>query len=617
MYSITFQLTLILVLGIGAQWLAWKLRLPSIILLLVAGFLAGPVFHWVDTELLLGDLLFPVVSLAVGLILFEGGLSLKLAELRKVGRVVVRLVTVGALVTWFVGTAAAWWLLELDMSLAALIGAIFVVTGPTVITPLLRHIRPSGATGPILKWEGIVIDPIGAMLAVLVYEVIITDTSEKAWALVVPSIVRTLVIGGGLGVMAALLLAQVLHRFWAPDYLQAALSLVLALISFATANALQHEAGLLAVTVMGVVLANQRWADVEHIVEFKENLRVLLLSVLFIVLGARLNPVELRAVLLPGTLFLAVLVFIARPLSVLVSTSGTKLAIRERLFLAAVAPRGIVAAAVASVFALRLGDGGWAQSERLVPITFCVIIGTVTFYGLAAPAAARCLRIAVANPQGILFVGAYPWTRAVAKAVVGLGIRVLLVDTNRSNILAARMAGLPAFAGSILSDSALDEIDFGGLGRLIAATPNESVNVLAVRRFVRVFGRSGCFQLATQPPRAEPDAGRADHARHQVRTLLGGAVTFAMIANRLDGGETVKVTRLTDEFGWEAYRRRYGENALPLFVMTETGALQVVTTQTVSALKSGQTIVGLVREASDADRTKQFEGTGGHSHSDR
>lgn len=613
MYSITFQLTSILVLGIGAQWLAWKLRLPSIILLLVAGFMAGPVFHWVDTDLLLGELLFPVVSLAVGLILFEGGLSLKLVELRKVGGVVVRLVTLGALVTWIVGTVAACWLFKLDLSLAALIGAIFVVTGPTVITPLLRHIRPSGTTGPILKWEGIVIDPIGAMLAVLVYEVIITGASEKAWALVVLSIAKTLVIGGGLGVLAALLLAQVLHRFWAPDYLQAALSLVLALISFATANALQHEAGLLAVTVMGVVLANQRWADVEHIVEFKENLRVLLLSVLFIVLGARLNPIELQAVLVPGALFLAVLVFIARPLSVLISTGGTKLAIRERLFLAAVAPRGIVAAAVASVFALRLSDGGWAQSERLVPITFLVIIGTVTLYGLAAPAVARRLRIAVANPQGILFVGAYPWSRAVAKAVVGLGVRVLLVDTNRSNILAARMAGLPAFAGSILSDSALDEIDFGGLGRLIAATPNESVNVLAVRRFVRVFGRSGCFQLATQRQRAEPDAGRADHARHHARTLLGGAVTFAMIADRLESGETVKVTRLTDEFGWEAYRGRYGEHSLPLFVLTETGALQVVTTQTVSALKSGQTIVGLVRETPDANRTAPSPRTGGHS----
>ena len=367
---ILFYLAGIIVLGVAAQWLAWRIGLPSILLLLVIGIIAGPVTGWLTPDALFGELLSPVVSLAVALILYEGGLTLKIAELRKVGGVVRNLVTVGALITWVVSGLAAYFILDLGAPLFVLLGAMLVVTGPTVIAPLLRHIRPTGAVGPALKWEGIVIDPIGALLAVLVFEVIQIGATGEATVHVAVAVLKTIVFGGGLGLAAAAILILVLSRHWIADHLESAASLMLVVATFAAADWLQAESGLLAVTVMGFALANQKRVDIENIVEFKENLRVLLISSLFIVLAARVNLADLGAVAPRGLLFVAVLVLIARPLAAFVSTLGSTLSRGERLLLCWMAPRGIVAAAMASVFAMRLEAAGHDGAATLLPITF-------------------------------------------------------------------------------------------------------------------------------------------------------------------------------------------------------------------------------------------------------
>ncbi|MCH6551717.1 MAG: cation:proton antiporter, partial [Planctomycetes bacterium] len=375
-------LAAVIVLGVGAQWLAWRLRIASILLLLLVGFFAGPVSGEllgspiVDPDALLGDLLLPFVSLAVALILYEGGLTLRFAELGKDAGVVWRLVTLGAGLTGVLCGLAAWAVLGLSPPLAVLLGAVLVVTGPTVIVPLLNQIRPGGRVGAILRWEGIVIDPVGAMLAVLVFEVIVLGDPQGAAGHVVEGLLRTLAVGGGFGIAAGLGLAVILRYFWVPGNLENAVSLMFVVGVYTVAHAVQPESGLLAAVVMGVTLANQRLVDVRHIVEFKENLRVLLISSLFILLAARLEINDLLDIGWGGLLFVVILIVI-RPLAVGLSTLGCGLSWKELAFISVMAPRGIVAAAVASVFALRLAEQGHEEASLLVPLTFLTIIGTV------------------------------------------------------------------------------------------------------------------------------------------------------------------------------------------------------------------------------------------------
>ncbi|MFQ5798761.1 MAG: cation:proton antiporter, partial [Bacteroidota bacterium] len=319
----------IIVLGIVAQWLAWRLRLPSILLLLILGFIAGPVTGILNPDALLGDLLVPLVSVSVAVILFEGGLSLRIAELRETGSVVRNLISVGALVTWVISAGAAALILGLDFALAVLLGAILVVTGPTVIVPLLRQVRPVARVGSILKWEGILIDPMGAMLAVLVFEAILSGGFQEASTLAVMGVLKTVFIGGSVGALGAGVIILLLKRYWIPDYLHNAVSLMMVVSVFTASNFLQAESGLLAATLMGVVLANQKAVAVKHIIEFKENLRVLLISSLFILLAARLQVNDLNYIGASGLAFLGVLVLIARPAAVGLSALGSEMSWRE------------------------------------------------------------------------------------------------------------------------------------------------------------------------------------------------------------------------------------------------------------------------------------------------
>jgi NhaP-type Na+/H+ or K+/H+ antiporter len=550
-FLLLLALASVIVLGVAAQWLAWRLGVASILLLLVVGFLAGPVskrlFGWslVDTDRLLGDLLVPFVSISVALILYEGGLTLRLAELKEVRAAVWRLVTLGAALTWLLTALAAWLVLDLSPALAVLLGAVLVVTGPTVIVPLLIHIRPSGRIGAILKWEGIVIDPIGAMLAVLVFEAILLPT-----------------LGGSFGFVAGMALALVLRWFWVPDYLENAVSIMLVVGVYTAAHWLQQESGLLAAVVMGITLANQRLVDVKHIAEFKENLRVLLISSLFVLLAARVRIDDFGDIGWNGLVFLGLLVLVVRPASALLSTLGSALSAREIAFLSVMAPRGIVAAAIASVFALHLQAEGYEEAGVLVPLTFLVIIGTVSISSLTAPYVAHRLGLADPKPQGILLVGAHAWGRMLAEAIRKQGFRVLLVDTNRADIAAARMAGLETYSESILAEHLLDEIDLGGVGRLLAATPNDWVNILTVHRFLRVFGRSEVYQV---PPRAE----MADEAH---RHLHGRWLFDEELSHDED------------------------DTAIILFVVTAAGRLNVITAQQPVEPKPGDTLISLVEE---------------------
>lgn len=593
MEHVLIGLSAIVVLGVAAQWISWRLRLPSILFLLVVGFLAGPIAGFIDPDQLLGDLLFPIVSLSVAIILFEGGLSLNIAELRESGRVVWRLVTLGALLTWAAAGVLAFLLLDFELELAALFGAILVVTGPTVIGPLLRHIRPDGRVGAAVKWEGIVNDPIGAILAVLVFEVIVAGGFGRGVTAAGLGVLRAGLTGAGLGLAGAAVIVLMISRHWIPDFLQNPVALGVVLSVFTGSNVLQQESGLLAVTIMGSALASQDIVTVRHIVEFKENLRVLLLSTLFIVLAARLPVPDAVYTSAGSYLFLAGLVLLVRPAAVAISTWGTAFSWRERAFLALMAPRGIVAAAVASLFALRLAEIGYVGANRLLPLTFLVIVGTVAAYGLAAPPLARWLGVATPNPQGMILVGAESWVREVAKLLVAEKVKVVLVDSNWANVAAARREGLKTHYLNILSEHALQELDLDGVGRLLALTPNDEVNTLAALRFDDVLGRSHVFQL---PPEGSGKGDGSIPKNFGGRLLFHRKATHHRVVERYAAGAVIKKNKLTEEFGYDAFRQRYGEEALPMFLIRESGQVALFTPDAPPSPKTGQILISLVDE---------------------
>jgi NhaP-type Na+/H+ or K+/H+ antiporter len=596
--NLLLGLALIIALGVAAQWVAWRFNLPSILLLLVFGFLIGPVARFfsrdgqplLNPDVMFGEMLLPLVSLSVGLILYEGGLSLRLREIKGVRGIVRNLVTIGILVTWMGGAFAAHWLLGLNWSVALLLGAILTVSGPTVIIPMLRFLRPKGQLGSIIKWEGIVNDPIGALLAVLVFEALLTGSAEEATSIAVYGVLKTVFIGGGMGVVAAYAFAWFVRHHWIPDFLHNAVSLMLVVLVFTLSNLVQHESGLFTVTVMGVVLANQRLANVHHIIEFKEHLRVLLISVLFIILAARLTPEDVRSLGPLSLAFVGVMILIVRPIAVFASTVGSSIAWRERVLLGWLAPRGIVAAAVSAVFGLQLEEQGIEDAALLGPLTFLVIIGTVTVYGLSATTLARRLGVADPNPQGVLFVGAHAWSRALAEVLHRIGVRVLMVDSSHANIAAARMAGLPHHEGNVLSDFLEEEVDFQGLGKLVAVTPNDEVNAISVQRFEYVFGKSGVFQVA--PARKRKDAEAAVQEMHG-RTLVNDTLTFSVINERYVSGAVFRTTRLTESFTYSDFLERYGMSMTPIFIKRAAGELTVVTDQQEIRPRAGDTLICL------------------------
>lgn len=601
---ILIGLASIIVLGIGSQWLAWRTSIPAILLLLISGYIAGPGIGLVVPDQLFGDMLLPLVSVSVAIILFDGGLSLRYSELDQTGNVVLNLVSIGVIVTWGLSSVAAFYLLDLNYQISVLLGAILTVTGPTVILPLLRHVKPSGRVGPIVKWEGIVIDPIGAILAVLVFEAIIAGGLGTATTKTIVTVFKSVVFGGLIGLLGAGIIILALSRHWIPDFLQISVTLMLTVAVFTLSNLIQTESGLLSVTVMGVALANQRWVNIKHIIEFKETLRVLLISILFIILAARLDLSELKYMInAESMIFLGILIFVIRPLAVLAATFMEELTWKERLFISWMAPRGIVAASVASVFALRLVDAGYEQAFLIVPITFMVISGTVTIYGLTASPVARLLQLAKPNPQGLLIIGAHDWAREMARFLHKEEYKVLLVDSNWNNISAARKAGLNTYYANILSEHILDDLNLDGIGRVLAITPNDEVNSLAVLHFLDDFNSSQVYQLSLQVKSKRKSQGVPQHLRG--RLLFGKDVTYTYITERFEKGAVIKKTPLTNEFNYESFKNYYGDSYIPLFLIKENGDLVVLATDNAPTPQPGQQLVAIVDEVEARKKNRE------------
>ncbi|MCB1755702.1 MAG: sodium:proton antiporter [Gammaproteobacteria bacterium] len=592
------QLATIGVLAITAQWFAWWVKLPAILFLLLFGLLAGPVAGWLDPDELFGSLLFPFISLSVGVILFEGALTLRFEQLRGIENVVRNMVSVGLLVTWLIITVAVHYFVDFSWPLSFLFGAVMVVTGPTVIVPLLRTVRPNAGLANILRWEGILIDPIGALLAVLVFEFILSGTDSAALSHTFMLFGKVVVAGSLAGGLFGYLFGLVLRHHLLPEYLQSVAALTLVFAVFTLANGFAEESGLLAVTVMGVWLANMKGVDVNDILNFKESLSVFLISGLFIILAARVEFEQLQQLGWSAVAVFLVIQFIARPAKVTVATLGSKLMFNEKVLLAWIAPRGIIAAAVTAVFAIRLQDQGVAGAELLVPMAFIVIIGTVVLQSATAGWLARKLGVAEPDSQGFLIIGANPLAITLAKALREQGFRSVLTDTNWEHIRNARMEGLSVYYGNAVSAHADRFLNLVGLGKMLGVSRRPEINAMAAIKYRGEFGKNNIFTvLSAQDAKQSEKLTAADEFRGKI--LFGEAITQQKLSSLLAGGATIKSTTLSDTFSYDDYLQEYGKDAIPLFMLTGKKKLVFFTADEKPQTKPGATIIALVKTEKD------------------
>ncbi|CAH8223615.1 Sodium:proton antiporter [Vibrio aestuarianus] len=579
------------VLGLACQWLAWRLRLPAILFLLIAGLVVGPLTGWLQPQALLGELLFPLISLAVAVILFEGSLTLNFKEIRGVNHTVWSIVSLGALVSWGVTSAVTHYLLGFDWSLALLFGSLTVVTGPTVIVPLLRTVRPNVRLSNILRWEGILIDPLGALFVVMVYEFIVS--SSEVHSLYVFALI--LAVGLAIGAAAGQAVAVVLRRGMLPEYLQPFAVLAVVLGVFSASNAIESESGLLTVTVMGMWLANAKNVNIQHILHFKENLTILLITGLFILLAARIEIADFQALGWSALLLFVLMQLVSRPLSIFIATARSSLSLKEKTFLAWVAPRGIVAASISSLFAIKLTSAGVEGATLLVPLTFMVIIGTVILQSATARPIAIALQVAEPAPRGFLVIGANDVARELGKAFAKYDCRVVLTDSNWDYISQARMAGLANYYGNPISSHADEYLDLIGIGHVVALTPDKHFNIMACMHFLSDFGEKRVFCLNDHLNSSSSDKHKVAQEYHGL-SLFNGEVSYKKLVSLINQGAEVKHTKLSGNFTYQDYLQRHKESfVLPLFVVNLKGRIQMYHDTQVFEPVEGETIVSLIK----------------------
>ncbi|MFB0611792.1 cation:proton antiporter [Aurantiacibacter poecillastricola] len=604
-------IALVGVLGIGAQWVAWRTGWPAIVLMLAAGFLAGPVLGIMNPEEAFGELLEPMISIGVALILFEGGLSLDFREFRKYGGGVWRLVVFGVPLGWFFGSLAGYYVAGLVWPVAILFAGILVVTGPTVVIPLLRQSAVQQRPAALLKWEAIVNDPFGALCAVIAYEYFRSTAATGGTAYdVVPEIAIAAGISGLIGFAAAWVIAWSFPRGFVPEYLKVPVLLVAVVGVFVLCNKIEHEAGLLAVTVMGIALANMHVSSLRSIHPFKQNVAVLLVSGIFILLSASLDIEQLRQFEWQFGLFLLALLFVVRPATVLISLLFSSVPWNERLFLAWIAPRGIVLVAICGLFALRLEDLGYADGTILIGLSFAVVVTTIVAHGFTVDLVAKLLKVKGATRPGIIIVGSTQWTVALAKQLHEMDTPVMIVDSSWQRLKPARSAGLPTYHGEILNEATEHNIDMTPYQALIAATDNEAYNTLVCSEFAPEIGTDRVYQLGEAEPE---DNHRAIPSSLRGRSLFHSGFGVDDVQQRQMEGWVFRRTKLSEKFDLDDARDTLPEAASMLLLVKPEGDLRFFTHAAEPEPQPGDTIISYAppRTISAEEKAAKRSGKGG------
>ncbi|WP_299095604.1 cation:proton antiporter [Winogradskyella sp.] len=583
------ELAGIIILGILAQWVAWKFKIPAILPLILIGLLVGPIAaefinadgtKWIEPiwneehkkGLFPGEGLFYFVSLAISIILFEGGLTLKRSEIRNVGPVITKLITVGAAVTFFGAAVLAHYLFGLSWDLCFLFSGLIIVTGPTVITPILRNIPLKRDVSTVLKWEGILIDPIGALIAVLVFEFISVEGEVGFTKTALIEFGKIILFGTTFGFTFAHALVFAVNKKFIPHYLLNVVSLSVVLLVFIESEIFAHESGLLAVVVMGMVIGNSKLDNIKELLYFKESLSVLLISILFILLAANINYQDLMLLYRWETLalFLAV-AFVIRPIAVFISAQGSTLRTNEKMFISWVGPRGIVAAGIASLFGSKLRAGGVEGAEYITPLVFMIVLGTVLLNATTARLFARISGVFLSKSEGILIIGASRVSRLVAQYLIDNGRHVVLVDSNQNNVSEAEKMGIEAHTENIYSETLKDNVEFNDIGYLLALTGNADINRYAVEKFGAQFGENGSFRLASKAELENSSISPEDG----VFTLSDDFNNLMEVTEEYPEIHEVAVKDI-DSYHGVLERIKSDKDQIPLFLKTSKGEIHII-----------------------------------------
>ncbi|PKQ45978.1 cation:proton antiporter [Confluentibacter flavum] len=591
------ELAGIIIFGILAQWVAWKLKIPAILPLILIGLLVGPIAaeflskdgsKWIEPiwngkkGLFPGDGLYYFVSLAISIILFEGGLTLKRAEIKTVGPIITKLITLGSAVTFFGAGLLARLIFGLSWDLSFLFSALIIVTGPTVITPILRNIPLKKDISTVLKWEGILIDPIGALVAVLVFEFISVGGRSGFTQTALMEFGKIILFGTTFGFTFARALAFAINKNFIPHYLLNVVSLSTVLLVFVESEIFAHESGLLAVVVMGMVLGDGKLQNIKELLYFKESLSVLLISILFILLAANINMEDLMLLYTWKTVILfASVVFLLRPLAVFLSTMGSELETKEKVFISWVGPRGIVAAGIASLFGSKLLKQGVEGAEYITPLVFMIVLGTVLLNATTARLFAKLVGVFLKDSKGILIVGASKVSRIIGHYLVSNDRHVVLIDSNERNIEKAKELGLEASITDIYSDNLVDNIELSDVGYLLALTGNPEINLYAINKFSRQFGENGAFRLISSEEISNnnniPKEGLFSY-KHDFGSLIEVTRKYPSIQeiDLEDKEHFEKLIETTNNDG----------EIIPLFVKDPEGELHIISSRKLEVLKS-------------------------------
>ena len=577
--EVTIALGTIVVFGVGAQWLGRRTGFPSIVLLLLAGIIAGPVTGLVDPEALLGDTLDPAITLAVALLLFDSGFNLEFRKLTHGRPVVYLLVSVGLLITWIVGSVAAYAIFDLPNGVAALLGAVLVVSGPTVVGPILQASRPNTQTGQVLEWEGALLDPIGATLGIVVLTVI---TSDAQLVQGVGLTILTAATGIVIGLVSAVLLLIAVRNFAMPDDLQVPVAFMFAVLAFTVANVRFAEAGLFATLTMGLVLANQHVAYVARIRRFQASIATLVIATLFIVLAATIDLESLKSVLLPAAGLLAILVLVARPVAAFTSTWRSALSLPDRAFIASVAPRGIVAASTVSFYAISLTNADMAADE-IVPITFAIIIGAGIIYGFGSPAMAKALNVGQGTPKGVAFIMQQPSAHPVATALGQAGVSVLVVDGEHRKQLIVEDLSYKIFGSGVEDEGMAAALEEAGIGTAVIGSGLGERDLVAMEVVSADIGAKNVFMIPTVPKGSATGVeGRWRAQTPDRRIAFGPDMTSPELRELLDGGGDLFWLPATIESS------EIPTGATPLFIVTGDGRGIIANKGTIGATFRGR-----------------------------
>lgn len=592
----------IAVAGVFGQWLGWRLRLPAIIPLLAIGALLGPIGGVIRPSAALGEVMRPAIGMAVAIIVFEGGLNLNLRELRSAGSGILRLVSVALPLNWLLGTLAGHWVAGLSWPVAILVGAILVVTGPTVIMPLLRQARLEPRAAAFLRWEAIVNDPIGATLTLLVLSYLTLSTTMSGTAAIAYLTWHTL-LGAGvaavLGLVVPFGIRTLFARDLAPEYLKTPILLAGALGIYGAGEAIQPETGLVGATLFGVVLANIDVTGLQELRRFKESLTVFLVSGLFILLTANIDRETVRMLTWPIVTTAAVILFVVRPLSIWLATIGARVSWQERLLVGWIGPRGVVAAAIAGVAGDRLAEAGYPDARLVLPLVFAVIASTVLLHGLSLAPLARRLNLASGGRGGLLIVGASRWSVRLGEALAGAGVPIVMVDRSALALKDARLAGLTTLRVEVLSVIGEEVVDLRDVEQVLAATPDDAYNALVCTRFAPELGRERVHQLAMDRTGARHQASR----EWRGKIVVGEEMTFQRLADLMQAGASLVAERhheaITDGSA-------FTDDGWPVAIIRQNGELAFVGAEHAATPADGDTVIRLHRAALVAEPGKSI-----------